>query len=90
MSYMNWQINYSLKDLLRIVTIVCGYLLIRAYLQKWIKSKQTRDYEAEDNNNKSSKKATSGLNTIIENDLEEETLVWGAVRRKEQKMKSIE
>ncbi|EMR10893.1 hypothetical protein PNEG_01039 [Pneumocystis murina B123] len=86
---MNWQIDYNLKDLLRIVTIVCGYLLIRVYLQKWIKSKQARDYETKDND-KSLEKATLHLNTVIENDLEEETLVWGAVRRKEQKMKLVE
>ncbi|QSL66636.1 hypothetical protein MERGE_001019 [Pneumocystis wakefieldiae] len=86
---MNWQINYNLKDLLRLVTIVCGYLLIRVYLQKWLKNKQARDYEAK-NGDKSSENAAAHLNAAIENDLEEETLVWGAARRKEQKMKLVE
>lgn len=81
---MNWQINYNLHDLLRMVVIICGYLLIRPYFQKWASRKQIMDYE----NKHDCSENCDNLNEEIQSTLEEETLVWGAVCRKQQKKKS--
>ncbi|KAG4305161.1 hypothetical protein PORY_001331 [Pneumocystis oryctolagi] len=69
-------INDSLQDILRMIVIVGGYLLLRPYLQRWVRRKQTMDYERKD------KKAECEIE-------EEDAFVWGSACRLREKKKEI-
>ncbi|KAG4300980.1 hypothetical protein PCANB_002679 [Pneumocystis canis] len=82
---MNWQINYSFQDVLRMITIIGGYLLIRPYLQRWVSRKQVMEYEMT-NQKDAFKKTDEELNNQIIENIEEE-FAWGFIWRKKQKEK---
>ncbi|KTW32095.1 uncharacterized protein T551_00777 [Pneumocystis jirovecii RU7] len=42
------EIKYGLRDVLRIVIVICCYLLLRPYLQRYLRHKQAMHYEADD------------------------------------------
>ncbi|KAL7267256.1 hypothetical protein RUND412_010165 [Rhizina undulata] len=87
--------TYSLPDILRMLTILCGYILLRPYILKLSAKFQEKDHAREiEPDEESSHAATSGRRRIAQDEESDDEDGgdggWGAGLRKEQRVRRRE